>query len=51
LGEARFIARHVQQGAVGMIAGAAHLAPVEQPGSVAAALLEFFMMTGRKGTQ
>jgi len=50
-GEARFIARHVQQGAVGMIAGAAHLAPMEQPESVAAALLEFFIDERRKGTQ
>jgi 3-oxoadipate enol-lactonase len=40
--EARFIAAQVRQSAARAIPGAAHLAPVEQPGAVAASLVDFF---------
>jgi 3-oxoadipate enol-lactonase len=40
--EARFIATQVRQSAARAIPGAAHLAPVEQPGAVAASLVDFF---------
>ncbi len=43
--EAEFIAQHIQQGAARKIAGAAHLAPVERPEAVTAAIIEYF----RKG--
>ena len=43
--EARFIAAQVRQGAARVIAGSAHLAPVEQPGVVAASLIDFLQST------
>ena len=40
--EARLIAAQVPQSAARAIPGAGHLAPVEQPGAVAASLVDFF---------
>jgi pimeloyl-ACP methyl ester carboxylesterase len=50
--EARFIAAQVRQSVARGIPGAAHLAPVEQPGAVAASLVDFFrLLEPGKGIQ
>jgi 3-oxoadipate enol-lactonase len=49
--EAEFITRRVRHGIMLKISGAAHLAPVEQPGAVAASLVDFFMSVTGKDTR